>query len=163
MRRKGRPLPVPGHLLRDPGHLLALGFGSGLAPYAPGTFGSVVGVVAYPALQALGPWGYWLAVLGLFVAGVPLCARTATALDTADHPAIVWDEVVGMLVTLGFAADGWPALLVGFVLFRMLDIVKPWPIRWLDRRVGGGIGIMLDDLAAGVAAGLVLVLINYLS
>lgn len=152
----------PARLLRDPGHLLALGFGSGLAPRAPGTAGSVLGLLlAVPLLWM--PWPAAGALVAfLFLAGIPLCARTATRLGTADHPAIVWDEVVGCLATLLAAPRGWPWLLGGFVLFRLFDILKPWPIRLIDRRVGGGLGIMLDDLLAATAAAAGLWIIAYL-
>ncbi|MDX1607143.1 MAG: phosphatidylglycerophosphatase A [Candidatus Competibacterales bacterium] len=143
-------------LLRDPGHLLALGLGTGLVPLAPGTAGTLVGVLLFLPLQSLTLPAYGLVVLALFVLGLPLCARTARRLGLHDHPAIVWDEVVGYLVTMSAAPVGWPWMLAGFVLFRFFDILKPWPIAWLDRFVTGGLGIMLDDALAGVYAGLVL-------
>jgi phosphatidylglycerophosphatase A len=92
----------------------------------------------------------------LFGLGIWACGRTARDLGGEDPAAIVWDEVVGYLVAMTCAPAGWPWVLAGFVLFRVLDIWKPWPIRWLDRRVHGGLGIMLDDLAAGALAGLIL-------
>ena len=155
-------VPSPG-LLRDPGHCLALGLGAGLAPPAPGTCGAALGVLAYWACPPLGPGAYTLLVAALFALGVPLCARTARRLGVADHPAIVWDEVVGMLATLGCASGTLPNAVLGFALFRVFDIWKPWPIRVLDARVRGGLGIMLDDLVAGLLAGAVLALTEYLS
>ena len=141
------------HWLKDPRHLLALGFGSGLAPVAPGTFGSLAGVVLYPLLAGLELPLYLAVTAAAFVLGISVCGHTARQLGVHDHSAIVWDEVVGVWLTLAFVAPGWPAVVLGFLLFRLFDILKPWPIRWLDRRVRGGLGIMLDDLAAGLLAG----------
>jgi len=131
---------------------LALGFGSGLSPVAPGTFGTLAAV----PLVALLLWAgnlYLLvfAVLGA-VLGIYLCGKTAGDIGHHDHAAIVWDEVIGYSITLLWAPLHWQTLLLGFVLFRLFDIVKPWPIRWLDKTVHGGVGIMLDDIMAGIAA-----------
>jgi phosphatidylglycerophosphatase A len=143
-------------------HLLSLGFGTGLVPKLPGTAGTVVGVVLFLPLQYL-PWQYYLAVtLVMFVAGIWLCGRTADRLGVHDHPAIVWDEIVGYLVTMCLAPPGWMWLLAGFILFRIFDIWKPWPIRWLDKQVRGGLGIMLDDLLAAVYAMICIQIIAYL-
>jgi len=142
--------------LRDPRQLLALGFGSGLAPVAPGTFGTLVGVLIYLPLSQLPLVWYLAALLVVVLIGIPVCGHTARALGTHDHGSIVWDEIAGMLVTMIGAPAGWPWLVGGFLLFRLFDIWKPWPIRLLDREVGGGLGIMLDDLLAGVYALLVL-------
>lgn len=153
---KAAPPPISASLLRDPGHLLALGFGSGLAPRAPGTAGTLVAIPLYLLCANL-PQVYYLTVLVVsFVLGVFLCGRTARALGVHDHPGIVWDEVVGYLATMTFVPSGWLWVALGFVSFRLFDIWKPWPIRVLDRRVHGGLGIMLDDLLAGVAAAAVL-------
>lgn len=136
--------------LKDPGHCLALGGGSGLAPRAPGTFGSLVGVGLYALMAAL-PLPMYLALTALlFVIGIPLCARTARALGVHDHPAIVWDEVAAMPVALACAGGDWRWVIAGFALFRLFDIWKPGPIRWADRRIHGGLGIMLDDLGAAL-------------
>jgi phosphatidylglycerophosphatase A len=139
-------------MLRDPGHCLALGLGSGLVRYAPGTWGSLAGVALYWPLQGLGPMVYFSITGLLFAIGIPLSARTAAALGSHDHGAIVIDEIVGMLLTVSFCSSGPIGVLVGFCAFRFFDIVKPWPIRVADRQVRGGLGIMLDDvLAAGYA------------
>lgn len=149
-------------LLRHPVHLLAFGFGSGLAPRAPGTFGTLVAVPLF-LLLSQGPLLFYLGfLLVAFVAGVFWCGRTARELGVHDHPGIVWDEVVGFLVTMLAAPAGWPWLVAGFVLFRLFDILKPWPIRWADRRVQGGLGIMLDDVLAGIGAALVLVALQFI-
>jgi phosphatidylglycerophosphatase A len=150
--------------LLDPGHFLALGAGTGLAPAAPGTCGTLVGVVLYVPLAAcLDQTAYCGIVAAAFIAGIPLCSRSAARLGIHDHPAIVWDEIVGYLATMAFATASWASIGVGFLLFRLFDIWKPWPIRLLDRRLGGGLGIMADDLAAAIFAGIGLELFEYLS
>lgn len=139
--------------------LLALGLGSGLVPGAPGTAGTAAAVPVYLLVQAL-PWPLYLALTALlFTAGVAICAHTARRLGVHDHPGIVWDEIVGYLVTMTLAPSGWPWVATGFVLFRIFDVLKPWPIRWCDRKVHGGFGIMLDDLIAGLFAAAVLQLL----
>jgi len=143
-------LPPLVRLLRDPGHFLALGFGSGLAPVAPGTFGSLVGLALHIGLSRfLALPAYTLAVVVLAAAGVWLCGRAARALGGADPGAVVWDEIVGMLVALAGMPHHWSWWLAGFLLFRVFDIAKPWPVSWADRRLSGGLGIMMDDLLAG--------------
>ena len=137
---------------KNPLHQLAFGFGSGLAPKAPGTFGTLMGVFFYLGLQYL-PWfSYLLVVLVAFLLGIEICSRVSLDLGVKDHPGIVWDEMVGYWVTMLVAPAGIGWMLLGFILFRIFDIFKPWPIGWVDRRVSGGLGIMLDDLFAGAFA-----------
>jgi len=143
-------------LLHDPVHFLALGFGSGLSPMAPGTFGTLAAVPIYLLLQSLSLPIYIAITVLLFVIGIVICDVSARKLGVHDHPGIVWDEVVGYLVTMIAAPVGWYWVLLGFVLFRLFDILKPWPIRFIDRHVEGGLGIMLDDLLAGLMAALLL-------
>ncbi|MET0070467.1 MAG: phosphatidylglycerophosphatase A [Candidatus Thiodiazotropha sp.] len=146
--------------MRKPTHLLAFGFGSGLLPKAPGTFGTLVGVPLYLLMQPL-PLPLYILLVGLgFVAGLWLCQRAAEDLGVHDHSGIVWDEIVGYLAAMTFAPAGWIWIVIGFLLFRLFDIFKPWPIRWIDRRVKGGLGIMLDDLAAGIYSAGVISLLN---
>jgi phosphatidylglycerophosphatase A len=146
-------------LLLHPVDLLALGFGSGLLPKAPGTAGTLAAIPVYLLVQPLA-WPSYLALTAvLFVAGIAICAHTAARLGVHDHPGIVWDEIVGYLVTMTLAPAGWPWIATGFVLFRFFDVLKPWPIRWCDRQVHGGFGIMLDDLIAGAFAACVLQLL----
>lgn len=143
-------------LLRHPLDFMALGFGSGLVPKGPGTAGTVVAVPVYLLLQPLSVTVYLALVAALFIVGIPICAHAARRMGVHDHPGIVWDEIVGYLVTMTFAPQGWLWIAAGFVLFRLFDIAKPWPIRLLDRKVGGGFGIMVDDLLAGIFAAAVL-------
>ena len=131
---------------------LALGFGSGLAAKAPGTFGTLAAVPLVALLLWLGNVYLLSFVLLGSVLGVYLCGQTAADIGEHDHGAIVWDEIIGFGITMLWLPLHWQTLLAGFVLFRLFDIVKPWPISWLDKKVHGGIGIMLDDILAGVAA-----------
>jgi len=140
-------------VLRDPVHLVSTGFGLGLAPFAPGTFGTLLGVALDPVLRLLAFPVRASVVAGLFLAGIWICEKSAARLGVHDHPAIVWDEVVGYLALMLVAPAGWLWAVAGFCFFRFFDIVKPWPIRDVDHAVGGGFGIMLDDLlAAGYGA-----------
>lgn len=151
-------------LLSHPAHFLSLGFGSGLAPKAPGTFGSLAAIPFYLLLSLwLSPMQIaWLA-LPLFLLGIWACDKTGKALGVSDHGAIVWDEIVAMLPLLAMAGTAPLALAVAFALFRLFDISKPWPISWFDARVKGGFGVMLDDaLAALPAAGLLYLILPWL-
>lgn len=147
---------IPPKLLLHPVDLLGLGFGAGLTPVGPGTAGTVVAIPLYLLLQPFDLVVYLAITSVAFLAGIYICAHTATRLGVHDHGGIVWDEIVGYLVTMTAAPAGWEWVAGGFVLFRLFDIAKPWPIRWLDRHVHGGLGIMLDDLLAGIFAALVL-------
>ena len=148
---------VPVSALREPVHLLALGFGAGLAPAAPGTFGSLVGLVFALALTPLG-WPALAIATGIaIVAGPWICGESARRLGVHDHPAIVWDEVAGMMLTMLASPHPWWGAVLAFVLFRLFDVWKPWPIREIDHGMRGGAGIMLDDImAAAMAAGVLL-------
>lgn len=144
-------------LCKNPFHLMSLGFGSGLAPKAPGTFGTVAALIIYVALlQHLTQPVYLATLVAVSGLGVFLCGQTAKAMGAHDHPAIVWDEFAGFWLTAYMLPDGWWWLLAAFVLFRLFDIVKPWPISWLDKRMKGGFGIMIDDIVAGLFAWLVI-------
>ena len=152
---------APPSVWRNPVHFLAFGLGAGAAPVAPGTFGTLAAVPLYLLLAPLPLWGYLLAVGLISLLGIWLCGRTSRDLGVHDHPGIVWDEFAGFLLSMTAAPAGWPWLLGGFVLFRLFYILKPWPIGWIDRRVHGGLGIMLDDLLAGVLAAACLQLVSH--
>ena len=137
--------------LRNPTVLLATGFGSGLAPFAPGTFGTAASLILFAFLSTQ-TWLYLAVCVLAFGAGVWICDVAANKLGVHDHPGIVWDEFVGMWITMAFVPISWQTLLAGFLLFRLFDVLKPWPIRWLDQQVSGGFGIMIDDVLAGVFA-----------
>lgn len=137
-------------------HWLALGFGSGLAPKAPGTFGTLAALPLVWLLAML-PLGWSAAVIvACAVLGVYLCDVVSRDIGAEDHGAIVWDEIVGFAITLWAVPVSIQNVLVAFVLFRLLDIAKPWPICWFDRNLQGGLGVMMDDIVAGVLACLLL-------
>lgn len=158
-------------LMRDPVHLIAFGFGSGLMPWAPGTWGTLV---AIPITLFVMQFGFAVhlafAVLAA-IFGIYVCGESARRLGVHDHPGIVWDEITGFAVTMltvpagHSAAGGWRQfswVVAGFALFRLLDIWKPWPIREADHSLSGGLGIMLDDVIAGIFAAAILYGIRYL-
>ncbi len=156
------PENLPRTVMTDPVHFLAFGFGAGLAPFAPGTFGSLPGVLLFWLTMAYGLYVQLAVVAVLIVAGIWICGESARRLGIHDHGGIVWDEIAGMYLTLivaPFSVTGW---VLAFVLFRIMDIVKPWPIRDLDHRLGGGVGIMLDDLVAALYAAVLLGLYRWL-
>ncbi len=138
--------------LGSPDGFLAFGFGSGLAPLAPGTAGSIAALpLAIPLALLPLPWAL-LVIAVAFVFGIWLCERVGRRLAVHDHSGIVWDEFVGLWLVLVCIPTHWGWWLAGFALFRLFDAAKPWPISWFDRRVHGGFGVMLDDLlAAGFA------------
>lgn len=142
----------PIRLLADPGHLLSFGFGSGYFPRAPGTAGTVAAIPFFLGLSLLNPAVYALATLLCLLLGIYLCQRTSVALGVADHPAIVWDEFVGFFITMLFAPVNVYTVLLGFIFFRLFDILKPWPVSVIDTRLKGGLGVMLDDVIAGLYA-----------
>jgi phosphatidylglycerophosphatase A len=145
--------------LRHPAQLIAFGFGAGLAPFAPGTFGTLL---AWPIgwfLSGVLPAPLLLALIGaLFLLGVWACGVTGRRLGVHDHSGMVWDEVVAFLLVLAIVPRELAWQLGAFVAFRFFDIVKPPPIRWCERRWQGGFGVMFDDLVAAGYALLVLAL-----
>jgi phosphatidylglycerophosphatase A len=139
-------------LLAHPAHFLALGFGSGLPPKAPGTFGTIAGLPLFYLIA-----GYSIAVqltiiAGLFIAGVCFCDIAGKALGVSDHGSIVWDEIVAMMLVLTITPNQWPWWLAAFGLFRLFDIWKPFPIRQCDGKLKGGFGVMFDDILAAIYA-----------
>lgn len=150
----GKNKLTPKQIVSDPVLFLAFGFGSGLAKKAPGTFGTLAAVPLYLVLvQAQSLFVYSVVTLLVIFTGVWICGQAAEKLGEHDFGGIVWDEIAGLLVTMWLVPFTWQAVALGFILFRLFDIVKPWPIRWIDRQVHGGLGIMLDDVLAGVFAG----------
>lgn len=141
-------------ILANPIHLVAFGFGAGLSPKAPGSVGTIVAVLIYLVLPSMPPIIYAGLVLLSFFFGIWICGKTAEDLGVHDHGGIVWDEFVGYWITMFMAPSGLFWVLLGFVFFRLLDIFKPWPIKWADKELAGGLGIMLDDVLAGIMAAL---------
>jgi phosphatidylglycerophosphatase A len=148
-------------LLRQPVHFLAFGFGAGLMPRAPGTFGTLIAVPIVAAVMQFGWIALLIFALATFVAGIYICGESARRLGVHDHPGIVWDEITGYSVTMLAAPADWYWLAGGFVLFRIFDILKPWPIREADHSLRGGLGIMLDDVIAGLFAAAILFAIRH--
>ncbi len=142
--------PDRAFLLRHPAHLLAFGFGTGLAPRAPGTFGTLVAFPLHFLLAGLPEALHWGLVLLAALLGIWVCDKTGRALGVPDHGGIVWDEIVAFLIVLPFAPASLWGYATAFALFRLFDVWKPFPIAWIEARVEGGLGVMLDDvLAAG--------------
>ena len=139
---------------------LGFGLGAGLAPKAPGTFGTLVALPLYWWLSDVSLLHYGLITLALFGIGIPICEQTQKKLNIGDHSGIVWDEIVGFLITMFGFPISWKLTLLGFALFRLFDALKPWPISVLDRRVHGGLGIMFDDALAGLLAWVCLYMIQ---
>tara|TARA_R110002111_G_scaffold8723_1_gene31407 strand:+ start:278 stop:763 length:486 start_codon:yes stop_codon:yes gene_type:complete len=149
-------------LIKRPVCFLGLGFGSGLAPFAPGTFGTLAAIPIYLLMQNLSLMVYLTLTLVAFVVGIWICQQSANWLGKEDPSAVVWDEIVGYLVTMIAAPSGWLWIVIGFVLFRIFDILKPWPICVADREIHGGLGIMVDDVMAGIFAAVILQIIYFI-
>ena len=149
-------------VMTDPVNFLAFGFGTGLAPIAPGTFGSLPGVLLFWLTMDFGLYVQLGVAAALVVSGVWICGESARRIGVHDYGGIVWDEIAGMYITLLAAPISLVGWVLAFVLFRIADIVKPWPIRDLDHRIEGGLGIMLDDLVAALYAALLLGLYRWL-
>ena len=144
---------TPRQILSDPILFLAFGFGSGLAKKAPGTFGTLAAIPVYWLFAQADLLVYSLLTLIVTVAGIWICGIAAETLGEHDFGGIVWDEIAGFLITMWLVPFTWQTVIAGFILFRFFDILKPWPIKWLDQHVQGGLGIMLDDVLAAILAG----------
>jgi phosphatidylglycerophosphatase A len=145
-------------LLSHPAHFLALGFGSGLAPRAPGTFGTLVALALYWLLALwLPPLAIAFLAIPLFFVGIWACDVTGRDLGVADHGAMVWDEIVAFLPLAALASTSFVLQAIAFLLFRLFDIWKPFPIREFEKRLKGGFGVMFDDLVAACYAYVVLI------
>lgn len=151
--------PTAKTVFTSPTHFLAFGFGSGLSPIAPGTMGTIAVIPIYLFMQNLNLLPYIILTAIISIVGIWICGASSKMLGVHDHGGIVWDEFAGYLITMIAAPSGWLWVIIGFVLFRIFDIWKPWPIHVVDKHVSGGFGIMLDDIIAGIFAGIVLQLI----
>jgi len=155
MSRRYPPLPA-GFLWRHPAHLLAFGFGAGAIRVAPGTWGTLVALPLCWLLPSVPTGAFALFIVVAFAVGVWLCDVTGRHLGVGDHPGMVWDEMVGYWIAIAALPPRWEWWLAAFVLFRIFDIWKPWPIGELDRRLHGGLGVMVDDAVAGLLTGAIL-------
>ena len=144
--------PTFKQLLAHPVQFLAFGFGSGLSKKAPGTMGTLVAVPLYYVLAKFFEAAYLPILVLVIVCGVWICGKAAEEIGVHDHCGIVWDEIAGYLLTMYWVLFSWQNMILGFILFRLFDILKPQPIYWLDKRIGGGFGIMIDDLLAALMA-----------
>jgi len=147
---KSAKIEIPTKMLLNPVHFFALGFGSGLTPKLPGTAGTLVGALLFILIPNISWIAYFVIVVCGFLFGIFCCGYTARILNVHDHHSIVWDEIIGYLITMFMVPKEWMWILIGFILFRAFDILKPWPISFIDRRMGGGLGIMLDDVIAAL-------------
>ncbi len=152
MSQPPNPSQSPRALLRHPLGWIATGFGSGFSPRAPGTVGTIAALLPWWWLREL-PLPYYLAAIVIaFAIGVWASSWVVQRSGVSDPQVVVWDEFVGVWIALIAAPIGWPWMLAGFALFRLFDIWKPWPVSWADEKVGGGLGVMLDDVIAGIYA-----------
>lgn len=148
---KKKHLPDPlSTIWTNPIHFIACGFGVGKIPFAPGTFGTLVGVLLYLFIADTPIWLYLSITTALILAGIYLCGKTNRDFGTDDHPAAVWDEIATFPVTLIALPNTWYYIVAAFLLFRLFDIWKPGPIGWIDKHIHGGLGVMLDDVAAAL-------------
>ncbi len=141
-------------LFAHPAHLVAFGFGTGLAPKAPGTVGTLLGLPLFWAIVSLAPDrpNQIILLIAAFLFGIWACARAGRALGVPDHGGIVWDEIVAFALVLLFTPPAWAWVTIAFALFRLFDILKPWPIRLADTHLKNGFGVMFDDLLAALYA-----------
>ena len=146
----------PSDLLKSPSLFFAFGMGSGLAPKAPGTAGTLVALLIWFFLADLPLEIYMVIVAIAAIFGTYVCGKAAKDLGIHDHPGIVWDEFVGLWIAMIGLPVTWSSIIAGFFLFRVFDILKPWPIGWIDKNFHGGLGIMLDDVVAGLATAIVI-------
>lgn len=146
-------------MLSHPAHFFALGFGSGLAPKAPGTFGTLVGLPIFWLISGYALNVQLIIIAALFIIGIYFCNKTGKSLGVVDHGAIVWDEIVAMMLVLTITPPHWLAWFTAFALFRLFDIWKPFPIRQFDAKLKNGFGVMFDDLLAAIYTGLCMWLI----
>ncbi len=142
----------PKFIFSHPAHFLAFGFGAGLSPYAPGTVGTLVAFPLFFLLRGLDPVIYFTLVAVLYAAGVWICDVAGKSLGVPDHGGIVWDEIVAFLLVLHFSPPTLLGYALAFLLFRLFDIWKPFPIRYADKHIHGGFGVMFDDLLAAIYA-----------
>jgi phosphatidylglycerophosphatase A len=162
-KRSSKPrLPVPDAIWHNPLYFLAFGLGSGAMPFAPGTFGTLLAIPFYLLLRPLSLSMYIAFTVVFFILSSWLCDYVSRKIKVHDHPGMTIDEFAGFFVTMINAPHGWPWVVLGFVLFRFFDILKPWPIRMLDEHVHGGIGVVLDDIVAGLFAMIIIQLLAYL-
>ncbi len=139
--------------IKTPWQFLASGFGSGMSPIAPGTMGTLMALPLWALFASFLPlWGYISLIVIAGLIGIVICQKASDELGVHDHGGIVWDEFVGLWITMLFSPVSWSTAILGFIFFRFFDVLKPWPIKVVDTKVAGGFGIMFDDVIAGIFA-----------
>jgi len=133
----------------NPWYFLAFGFGTGLLPKMPGTYATIVAIPIYLIMRQFSWLTYGIVLALIIIFAMWVSDKVSKEIGIHDHPGVNIDEIPGFLLTMLFAPAGWLWILLGFILFRFFDILKPWPISWLDKNVGGGFGMVVDDLLAG--------------
>jgi len=162
LKSRSKPSPdIPEKVWRDPSYFVAFGLGSGAMPFAPGTFGTLLAIPFYLLLQPLSLIPYIIFVIAFFIFSSWVCERVSHETHTHDHPGMCIDEFAGFFVTMINAPLGWSWIVLGFILFRIFDILKPWPIHIIDQKVHGGFGMVLDDIVAGLFAMTLIQLIHF--
>lgn len=148
-----KPIPtIPRDVWHNPLYFIAFGLGSGAVPVAPGTAGTLAAIPCYLLLSLLPATAYFLFVIAFIIFSSWLCDYISKQTHTHDHPGMCIDEFTGFFVTMLFAPAGWQWIVAGFALFRLFDILKPWPISYVDKHIHGGFGMILDDVLAGLAS-----------
>lgn len=150
-RKKNIP-PLPETIWQNPLHFIAFGLGSGTMPFAPGTFGTLMAIPFYLLFRPLPVMAYIAVVIFFIIASSLICERASRDIHIHDHPGMCLDEFAGFFVTMIAAPHSLTWIILGFFLFRFFDIVKPWPISFIDQHIHGGIGMILDDVVAGLFA-----------
>jgi phosphatidylglycerophosphatase A len=160
--RDYRVPPIPATIWQKPSHFIAFGFGSGAMPIAPGTFGTLMTIPFYLAIRSFPTSIYVLIVILVALASMWLCERVSKEINVDDHQGMCLDEFAGYLVTMIGAPHGVIWIVLGFILFRVFDIWKPWPVNYVDTHVHGGIGMILDDVLAGIYSLIVLKILTWI-
>ncbi len=155
--------PIPLSVWKNPLHFIAFGFGAGCIPVAPGTFGTLIAIPFYLYLSTYSLTSYIIITLAIIALSSWLCEKVSRDLKVNDHQGMCIDEVVGFLVTMTNAPYGWKWILLGFILFRIFDIWKPWPIRQIDKNIHSGFGMILDDVAAGIYSLIIIQILAWLT
>jgi phosphatidylglycerophosphatase A len=154
--------PIPASIWHNPWHFIAFGFGTGALPVAPGTFGTLIAIPFYLAIQNLPSLAYFIIVLIVIAGSIWICDKVSREINVHDHQGMCLDEVVGYLVTMCGVPHGLKWIILGFLLFRLFDIWKPQPIRYLDEKLTGGAGVILDDVAAGIYSCFILHILSWM-
>lgn len=152
--------PIPPTVWQDPLQFIAFGFGSGTLPFAPGTFGTLFAIPFYLLIQHTPPLIYLAIVVILTVLSIWICDKVSKEIEVDDHQGMCLDEFIGFFVTMFAAPHGWIWIVIGFILFRIFDIWKPFPIRYIDEKIHGGFGMILDDVCAGIYSCLLIHIIS---